>query len=97
MAKELAVYGKIGIDKQINDDLRVRATVSGYHNKQNHFGSLYEGDRAGSRFYMVMVPQSEANGDVTPGDYRASGRWSPGFTNEDNSVMLESFHPFPWS
>ena len=58
MAKELAIYGKIGIDKQINDDLRVRATVSGYHNKQNHFGSLYEGDRAGSRFYLVMVPQS---------------------------------------
>ena len=94
MAKELAVYGKVGIDKQINDDLRVRATVSGYHNKQNHFGSLYEGDRAGSRFYMVMVTQSEANGDVTPGDYRASGRWSPGFTNKDNSVMLNLFTRF---
>jgi hypothetical protein len=91
MTKELAVYGKIGIDKQINDDVRLRATVSGYHNKQNHFGSLYEGDRAGSRFYLVMVPQSQADGDVTPGDYRASGRWSPGFTNKDNSVMLNLF------
>jgi len=94
VGEELAVYGKFGIDKQVNDDFRIRATVSGYHNKQNHFGSLYEGDRAGSRFYMVMVPQSEANGDVTPGDYRASGRWSPGFTNEDNSVMLNLFTRF---
>ena len=38
--KELAFYWKAGYDKQISDDLRFRATISGYHTSNNHFGSL---------------------------------------------------------
>ena len=45
IGRELAFYRKAGYDKQINDDLRVRATLSGYHASNNHFGSLYFGDR----------------------------------------------------
>ena len=38
MAEELAIYGKIGIDKQINDDLGSAQRFQAIHNKQNHFG-----------------------------------------------------------
>jgi hypothetical protein len=70
---KLTVYAKLGWDKQIDDDLRVRVTGSfltspGYYNG----GYLYGGDRAGARYYNVM--EAEGSGD----DFR-SGRFNPGF------------------
>ncbi|HMP98567.1 MAG TPA: hypothetical protein PKC24_02225 [Cyclobacteriaceae bacterium] len=48
-------YGKVGFDKQMNDDLRVRLTGSWYMNNGINTGTwLYGGDRAGSRYYHVM-------------------------------------------
>ena len=48
-------YGKVGYDKQLNDDLRVRLTGSWYTNNGVNTGTwLYGGDRAGSRYYNVM-------------------------------------------
>lgn len=48
-------YGKLGYDKQINDDLRVSLTGSWYINKGTSTGTnLYGGDRAGARYYNVM-------------------------------------------
>ena len=49
-------FGKLGYDKQINDDLRVRLTGSWYMNKGKSTGGyLYSGDRAGSRYYNVLT------------------------------------------
>jgi hypothetical protein len=45
--KELAFYWKAGYDKQINDDLRLRLSLSGYHSPDNHAGALYNSDRTG--------------------------------------------------
>jgi hypothetical protein len=48
-------YGKVGFDKQMSDDLRVRLTGSWYTNSGVNTGTwLYGGDRAGSRYYNVM-------------------------------------------
>ncbi len=94
MAKELGVYGKIGIDKQINDDLRLRVTVSGMHTKNNHSFTLYNGDRTGSRFFLVMKPQTMSSTDVDPASSHTTGRWGPGSVNDDNSVMLNLFTRF---
>jgi hypothetical protein len=91
MAKELAFYGKAGYDKQINDNLRIRATLSAYHASKNHFGSLYDGDRTGSRYYLVMNLQKNSPDDVDPSKNHLSGNWGPGFTNRDNSLMLNLF------
>jgi hypothetical protein len=91
VADELAYYGKVGIDKQINDDFRLRATLSGYHSSNNHFGSLYNGDRTGSRYYLVMKPVTNSAADVDPSSGHTTGRWGPGFTDEQNSVMLNLF------
>lgn len=67
------LYAKYGWDKQINEDLRFRLTVSiltspGYDNGRN----LYGGDRAGARYYWVMNKEG-ANDNFT------SGRFNPRF------------------
>lgn len=48
-----SILAKLGWDKQINEDLRIRLTGSYYHTA-NSSGNLYASDRAGSRFYGVM-------------------------------------------
>jgi len=90
-ADELAYYWKGGYDKQVNDDIRLRATISGYHNAKHHSGSLYSGDRAGSRYYLVMVPQTNAATDVDPASKFTTGRWGPGSSSEMNAYMVNLF------
>lgn len=89
--KELAFYWKAGYDKQFNDDLRLRLTLSGYHSPKNHFGSLYYGDRTGSRYYLVMNRETNSPDDVDITKNHLSGSWGPGITNKDNSLMLNLF------
>jgi hypothetical protein len=91
MGEELAYYWKAGFDKEINDDFRLRATLSGYHSANNHFGSLYNGDRTGSRYYLVMNTVKNTLTDVDPASNHTSGNWGPGFTDKNNSFMLNLF------
>lgn len=64
----IVMYGKLGYDSQINDDLRVRITGSFYNSTDKGTRDyLYGGDRAGSRYYRV------ADG----GDF--DGRYNPSF------------------
>lgn len=91
---ELAFYGKLGMDKQINNDLRLRATVSMYHQTKSHRGTLYSGDRAGSRFYSVMNPASLGKAGTDIKSNFTSGRWGPGGTDELNSTMVNIFAKF---
>lgn len=92
--KELAFYWKAGYDKQVTDDWRVRLTVSGYHSPDNHFGSLYNGDRAGSRYYLVMNRVTNSANDVDITKNHMSGRWTPGLLRKDNSLMVNLFSQF---
>ncbi|MCF8346836.1 MAG: hypothetical protein K9G38_06460 [Bacteroidales bacterium] len=89
--EELAAYWKAGYDTELGDDIRLRATVSGYHSQNNHFGSLYNGDRTGSRFYLVMKPQTGSADDVDPASGHNTGRWGPGFTDQLNAYMINVF------
>lgn len=63
------VYGKLGIDKQFGEDVRFRLTGSILNVTQSSSIYLYAGDRAGSRYYDVIVEE----------DFRA-GRFTPSFT-----------------
>ncbi len=45
---------KLGLDKQLTNDLRVRLTGSMYKKDQSASGTLTSGDRAGSKYYSVM-------------------------------------------
>jgi hypothetical protein len=90
IGEDLVFNWKLGYDKNLTDDLRIRATLSGYHVGEGHSGSyLWDGDRAGARYYNVMQT-AEAEGD----NFR-SGRWSPGSgQSEMNSYMANAFIKF---
>ncbi|MDZ7647790.1 MAG: hypothetical protein U5K54_11750 [Cytophagales bacterium] len=76
--KGMAFYLKLGYDKQINDDLRLRITGSYYNSTDKGTRDyLYGGDRAGARYYEVYntaLPGNPApasnNNDFVP-------RWNP--------------------
>ena len=89
IGEDLVFNWKLGYDTNVNEDLRVRATVSGYHVGEGHSGStLWDGDRAGARYYNVM---QVAGAD----DNFRSGRWSPGSDQtEMNSYMANLFVKF---
>ncbi|MFP4525666.1 MAG: hypothetical protein ACLFNL_04700 [Bacteroidales bacterium] len=81
-------YGKLGWDSQVNDMLRVRLTGSFYSAQGADNGDhLYNGDRAGSRYYNVF-DYIAADSTVSSNDF--SGRFNPGFSKE---TALQ-FNPF---
>lgn len=66
-------FGKLGFDKQVAQDLRVRLTGSWYINNGTTTGTwLYGGDRAGARYYNVLHSADEG------GDF--DGRFNARFT-----------------
>jgi hypothetical protein len=87
-----SLYLKAGIDKKINEDVRIRVTGSFYTNS-SQAGSgltLYGGDRTGSNYQQVMEKG-------VPGALPAytavafSGRFNPGFSKKINAGMLNVF------
>ncbi|MCB0465570.1 MAG: hypothetical protein KDC78_07835 [Aequorivita sp.] len=77
---------KLGYDNMVSDDLRIRLTGSVYYTNKNANVYLYHGDRAGSRYYLVMEP----DGASTSSNF-SSGRFAPGFRNEITAVMVNPF------
>jgi hypothetical protein len=79
-------YGKLGFDRQLNEDLRVRLTGSLYTTDRSLNNTLYSGDRAGSRYYFVMEnTQASAAGNFT------SGRFNPGLRSNVTAMVVN-----PW-
>lgn len=93
-----AIYGKLGFDKQLKDNLRVRLTTSVYHTSDlNHTNHLYSGDRTGSRYYLALQPayvRDWRTGNIrsanATADFR-TGRFNPGFTAHITSWMVNPF------
>ncbi len=64
---KLSIYGKLGFDKQFNDDLRFRVTGSVYSNQGTSTGTyLYGGDRGGGRYYGVFWEMEDGGSDFEP-------------------------------
>ncbi len=82
-----SIYGKVGFDKQLNPDLRTRLTASYYGTNKSARNTLYAGDRAGSRYYYVMLADGDATGESNP----TTGRVSPGFTSKVDAFMINPF------
>lgn len=80
-----AFLAKVGYDKQIADDFRFRLTGSLYNTGYAPSVYLYTADRAGSRYYSVMLPAT-----ATKDDFR-SGRFDPGFKNKITAIMINPF------
>ncbi len=85
----VALIGKIGYDNYETvgeDDLRFRLTGSVYHTNKIPNSFLYGGDRAGSRYYLVLEEVG-----ATPAANFTSGRYNPAFGNEITAFMINPF------
>jgi hypothetical protein len=78
--------GKLGIDRQVNKDIRVRLTGSMYKSDKAMSNTLYGGDRAGSRYYYVVE-----NTTATEAAQKSSGLIDPGFKNKITALQVNPF------
>ena len=81
-----SLIGKLGVDRQLNDRLRVRLTGSMYQTKKAMSNTLYSGDRAGSRYYWVLE-----NTTATEDGNATSGALNPGFRNRVQAFQMNPF------
>jgi len=89
-----AFLGKVGFDKQLTPDFRLRVSGSFYSVKSANSSTLFGGDRTGSNYYNVMSNPTTAAGTVlsNASDYNAfSGRFNPGFSEEVHTYMGNVF------
>ena len=77
---------KVGYDKQLGDDLRVRLTGSMYKKDRSASGTLTSGDRAGSRYYDVLE-----NVISTEAAQAWSGAIQTGMRNNVTAFVLNPF------
>ncbi|MGI8509916.1 MAG: hypothetical protein ACR2MQ_11385 [Gemmatimonadaceae bacterium] len=78
--------GKLGFDRQLNSDLRVRLTGSVYGTSRSVNNTLYSGDRAGSRYYDVLQ-----NTTSTEDAQAWSGSIQPGQSSKLTAVVINPF------
>ncbi len=86
-----SLYAKAGIDKNLNDDTRVRLTGSVYHNNSQGRNTLYAGDRTGSQYFMAMAPAMTSGAASTAANNYATGRLNPNFANQITALQLNGF------
>jgi hypothetical protein len=84
-----SLIGKLGVDRQMNKNLRVRLTGSMYQANKGMSNTLYGGDRAGSRYYWVME-----NTTATESANYTSGAINPGFKNKVRAFQVNPFVKF---
>jgi len=81
-----AYMAKVGFDRQLNPDLRVRLTGS-YRTQSSSAGNvIFNGDRAGSRYYQVLE-----NSAATESGQPTSGRLNPNFRDNSTSYVINPF------
>ncbi|TRX20827.1 hypothetical protein FNW25_07840 [Flavobacterium franklandianum] len=90
------ILAKLGYDKQIAQDLRVRLTGSYYHSANLGNSNLYSSSRSGFGFWGVLNNNGYTNNGVAvAANYNATatpeGTFNPGFKNWATSLM---FNPF---
>lgn len=85
-SKAPAIYLKAGYDKQMSEDFRFRLTGSMYSTASSARNYLYDGDRAGSRYYLVM--ENIAASTASP---HYSGHFIPGFNDQVTAIMINPF------
>lgn len=88
-----SIYLKAGIDKQVNDDLRLRLTGSLYHNGGTGGSglTLYAGDRTGSNYQNVMEQYYTGGTAKAATAMYSSGRFNPGYNGKLDAVMINGF------
>jgi hypothetical protein len=80
-----AFITKLGVDRQVTEDLRVRLTGSTFAQSKAANQTLFSGDRAGSRYYNVLE-----NTTATEAANFTSGAINPGM-NEMHAAVINPF------
>lgn len=88
-SRAASYLAKVGYDRQINPDLRVRVTGSMYTTEKSANNTLYSGSRAGSRYYDVLE-----NTQSTEAAQAWSGDLQPGFRSKVRAVVANPFLVF---
>lgn len=93
------ILAKLGYDKQIDKDLRVRLTGSYYNSSNLGNSNLYSSSRSGFGFAGVLSNNAYTNNGVAvPLNYIKSttpeGTFNPGFKNWATSFMFNPFIKF---
>lgn len=86
LSRSPTILGKLGYDKQINDDFRLRLTGSMYYTASSSRNHILDGDRGGSRYYLMMSAPGARAGE----DFR-TGRYNPSFGDEVSLLMGNVF------
>ncbi|HEY9000635.1 MAG TPA: hypothetical protein VIM89_04745 [Mucilaginibacter sp.] len=93
-----AFLGKIGFDKQLNKDFRLRITGSVYTVNSSQNNSLFFGDRTGSHYFNVLesaaISQATVLANVQADQYDYypwTARLNPAFTEEVHTYMGNLF------
>lgn len=88
-----SIITKLGYDKQLTEQLRVRLTGSVYNTAGAYKNTLFGGDRSGSNYSGVMY-------NAGPGTATAfNGRYNPGLTDKLTASMVNLFvkyKPMEW-
>ncbi|WP_420385956.1 hypothetical protein [Roseivirga sp.] len=80
-------FSKVGYDKQVNDDLRLRLTGSLYSSSDKSTRDyIYGGDRAGGRYYSTLATVANGGSDFDP-------RFNPRFGYQ-TAVQINPFVKF---
>ena len=87
--RSMTYLGKLGYDKQVSPELRVRLTGSTYAKAKSVSNTLFSGDRAGSRYYDVLE-----NTSSTESAQAWSGAIQPGFKSSVHAVVFNPFVKF---
>jgi hypothetical protein len=88
-AYQPAIHVKLGYDKQLTPDLRIRLTGSLYQEGSTSSSTLFGGDRTGSHYFFVTE-----NTTATTTGNPFSGRFNPGFSDEVTTFMINPFVKF---
>ena len=81
-----AYISKIGFDRNFGSDVRIRLTGSRYSNRKSPAGTLFAGDRAGSRYFFVLE-----NTAATATAQASSGLINPQFRRSVTAYQLNPF------
>ena len=87
--RSIAIVSKLGFDRQVNKDLRVRLMGSTFNQPSSTNQTLFSGDRGGSRYYMVLE-----NTAATESANFTSGTFNPGFGDKLQSYSVNPFVKF---
>jgi hypothetical protein len=84
--RSMSVLGKLGFDKNLASNVRVRLTGSFYANNKAASNTLFTGDRGGSAYYSILE-----NTAATEVAQAWSGQIRPGLSNKVNAEIINPF------